>query len=103
MAGVELRVAARMLFGAAETLSGASVKSGLATDVLTDAMRVKGATGLRSGAAAVQSMGGPYFTRMADDLFTQAARVQGGGPTGPAIHSALDGASWLLARASNLR
>lgn len=102
MAGVELRIGARMLMGAAETLSGMSSRSGLATDVLTDAMRTKGAIGMLRGAESVRSMGGPFFERFADDLIVQANRVQNGGPTGPAISSAMDGASWLLKRASHM-
>jgi hypothetical protein len=102
MAGVELRIGARLLFGAAETLSGVSSRSGLATGVLTDAMRLTAATGMQSGSVALRSLGGPFFARMADDLVTQAGRVQSGGPTGPAIDAALDGASWLLRRASHL-
>lgn len=102
MAGVELRLGARILMGAAETLSGASVRSGLATDLLTEGMRLKGAMGIRSGAETVRSLGGSFFERFADDLLHQADLVQGGGPTGPAITSAMDGASWLLKRASHL-
>jgi hypothetical protein len=103
MAGVELRVGARLLMGASEILSGASSRSGLATDVLTDAMRTKAATGITSGAAAVRSMGGPFFERFADDLLAQATRVQAGGPVGPAISASMEGASWLLRRAPHAR
>jgi hypothetical protein len=103
MAGVELRLAARVLFGAAEKLSGASSRSGLATGVLTDATRTTAAIAMRAQAPHVAGLGGPFFGRMADDLVAQAASVQGGGPTGPAISSAMDSASWLLKRASTLR
>jgi hypothetical protein len=102
MAGAELRLGARVLMGAAEVLSGTSSRSGLSTDVLTSGMRLKAALGMRSGSEAVRSLGGPFFGRMADDLVAQAASVQGGGPTGPAISSAMDSASWLLKRASTL-
>ena len=103
MAGVELRVGARLLMGASEILSGVSSRSGLATDVLTDAMRTQAAAGMTSGAAAVRSMGGSYLERFADDLLAQAARVQGGGPVGPAIDASMEGASLLLRRAAHLR
>jgi hypothetical protein len=103
MAGVELRVGARLLMGASEILSGASSKTGLATGVLTDGMRLQAATGMRSGAEAVRSMGGPFFARFADDLLSKATSVQGGGPVGPAIEASMDGASWLLRRAAHLR
>jgi hypothetical protein len=79
-----------------------ALAAGQATDALTDAMRLKRAIGIVKGAESVRLLGGPFFERFADDLITQAARVQDGGPTGPAISAAMDGASWLLKRASHL-
>lgn len=102
MAGVELRLGARMLFGAAETLSGASVRSGLATDVLSTGMRTKAAIGLRSGGDLVRLIGDDASTRLADDLFRHASNVEAGGGVGDAIAAALDGASSLLQHASTL-
>jgi hypothetical protein len=102
MAGVELRVGARLLMGAAEMLSGVTSRSGLATDVLTDSMRTVAAEGMRSGSAQVRLMGNPFFERMADDLLAQATRVQSGGPAGEAIAASMEGATWLLRRAATM-
>ena len=95
MAAAGLRQGASSLMGAASLLA-TTTASGAARsrDVARAAEMMTG------GSSAVRSLGGPFFARMADDIAAQSRAVAGGASPGPAIASAMDGASWLLRAAA---
>lgn len=100
MSALTLRAGAHQLIGAADQLAVAS--STLGGRAVSQAVRTEASESMLDGAIAVRSMGGPFFERMSDAIIAQAARVHDGRPVQPAIDAAMDGASYLLRRASHL-